>query len=439
MLSAIRLQRNCSALRRFVALSVLAAALWAGFALPVRAQDAKPGSGRLESIAVTGSAKFQSAQIAPATGMQPGDAITRDDIQKGADMLAALGLFSKVQYTFSTVPAGVRVVYEVADAPSFPVFFDNFPWFTDDELIASIKTSVRLFDGTTADQGSVLNDVSSVLGRQMVAHGVVTNVAHELVTLPGSGRQVMRFRAEGIAVDVQSVEFSDLLAGSDRGIQERLGDLVGKPFSRSAVELFEFEQVRPVYLAHALLHVKFGEPSAHVEGNKVVVRAPIDAGPAFTWGGIVWSGNTAIPSSELDKLEDLNSGGNADGMKIQATWENVRKAFEHLGYLDADLNPVPYFNDAAKRVTYEVKITEGPQYHMGNLVLTGLSMEGERRIRAGWKIAAGAVFDEAVYEQFVNTGVKQAFAGLPVHYERVGRFLQKDPANGKIDVMLDFQ
>jgi outer membrane protein insertion porin family len=396
---------------------------------------------RLDAVAVKGSVRFQSEQIAPATGLHPGDPVTRDDIQKGADALAALGLFSNVQYRFTTTAtSGVSVEYDVADAPAVPVLFDNFPWFSDDELIAAIKTSVHLFDGTVPDHGTIPDDVSSALSRHLVAHGISANVSHELVTLPASGRQVLRFRAEGTAVNVQTVEFSDALAGSDHGIQDRIADLVGKPFSRSAVELFEFEQVRPVYLVHGFLRVEFGEPSVHVEGtSKVVVHAPIDPGPAFNWAGVIWSGNTAIPTSELDNIVELSPGASADGMKIQSTWENARKAYEHLGYLDVVLDRVPHFDDTAKHVSYEVKVTEGPQYRMGNLVLTGLSLEGERRIRAAWKIPAGAVFDNMAYEEFVESRIKQAFAGLPVHYEKIGRFVQKDPAGAKVDVMLDFQ
>jgi len=84
-------------------------------------------------------------------------------------------------------------------------------------------------------------------------------------------------------------------------------------------------------------------------------------------------------------------------------------------------------------------VQEGLQYRMGKLVLTGLSIEGERRLKKAWSIAPGAVFDKSVYDDFVNTGIKAAFAGLPVHYEKVGKFLQLDPRNARVDVLLDFQ
>jgi len=104
-----------------------------------------------------------------------------------------------------------------------------------------------------------------------------------------------------------------------------------------------------------------------------------------------------------------------------------------------NVDPVPQFDENAKCVSYAASITEGPQYRMGTLVLTGLSPEGERRIRAGWRIAPGAVFDENAYDQFLDSGIKQAFAGLSVHYDRIGRFLQQDPKTGKVDVLIDFQ
>jgi hypothetical protein len=103
------------------------------------------------------------------------------------------------------------------------------------------------------------------------------------------------------------------------------------------------------------------------------------------------------------------------------------------------LNPTGQFDDQAKRVMYVVDVNEGPQYHMGNLVLTGLSVEGERRLKKAWSIAPGAVFDKSIYDDFVNTGIRAAFVGLPVHYDKIGKFLQLDPHNAKVDVLLDFQ
>jgi outer membrane protein assembly factor BamA len=173
--------------------------------------------------------------------------------------------------------------------------------------------------------------------------------------------------------------------------------------------------------------------------DEVLVVAPIDPGPAYTFGKITWGGNTVISSDELDKLVSLMPGQVANGNRIELIWEHVRNAYGKLGYLDVNLSPAPAYDDKSARVSYTVTITEGPQYRMGELLLTGLSLEGERRIRNSWNIARNSIFNAEMYDQFIESGIAQAFVGLPVHYNKIGHFLEKDPKTKSVEVMLDFQ
>jgi outer membrane protein insertion porin family len=409
-------------------------------------QNARPGTARLDSVLVAGSMRFTSEQIATAIGLHPGETVGREDLQGAADKLAALGLFTNIQYKFSTDLGGVKVTYQVSDVPALPVSFDNFPWLSDEELAAGLKSSGILFDGGAPLKGTILDAISSALEKLLDAHNVHARVSHEVVAHPFNNQSVQQFRVEDANLTVQKLDFSDPLAQNDRVVQERLPDLIGKPYSRSRVELFEFEQVRPAYLTRAYLKVRFGQPVAHFAATpanplsgQLTIAAPIDPGIQYVWSGVEWKGNDSMPAQDLNKFCALLSGDPADGNKIQSFWETARAAYAQLGYLDAALNPVPQFDDQAKRVTYAVQVTEGPQYRMGKLVLTGLSMEGERRLKKAWTIAPGAIFDKSIYDDFVNTGIAAAFIGLPVHYDKIGKFLQLDPQNAKVDVLLDFQ
>lgn len=409
-----------------------------------RAQSsAEAGSGKLASVRVAGSSRFHSDQIAPATGLKPGATVTKDDLQRGADRLAQLGPFAGVHYRYGDTDAGVVVEYQVTDAPAVPAWLDNFPWFTDAELISAVKSSVPLFDGAAPEHGTLLDDISDALQLALASRNVHTSVTHSLVTAPGGSEQVQQFRVDGANLNVASVEFGDPLARNDRAIQARLPDLVDHPYSRTAIELFEFEQVRPAYLAQGFLRVKFNLPGTSLVGSgpsaRVAVTIAVEPGSAFIWNGVTWSGNTVISSQELTALVTLKPGEPANEMKIEPIWESVRDAYAHRGYLEARVAPHAQFDDTAKRVSYTAAVSEGAQFRMGKLILTGLSIEGERRIRAAWKIEPGAVFDKDVYDEFISTGIKQAFVGLPFHYEKVGRFLQEDPAAGTVDVLLDFQ
>jgi outer membrane protein assembly factor BamA len=409
-------------------------------------QNVRSGTARLDSVVVAGSMRFTSEQIATTVGLHLGETVGREELQGAADKLAALGLFTNIQYKFSTVLGGVKVTYQVSDVPALPVAFDNFPWFSDEELSAGLKASGILFDGGAPSKGTVLDAMSAALEKLLDARNVHARVSHEVIAYPFNNQSVQEFRVENTDLTMQKVDFSDAVAQNDRVVQERLPDLIGKPYSRSRMELFEFEQVRPVYLARAYLKVQFGEPVAHFAANstnplsgQLIVAAPIDPGAAYAWAGVQWKGNDSIPAQDLNKFSALLPGDPADGNKIQSLWETARAAYAQLGFLDAGLNPVPRFDEPAKRVAYIVDVTEGPQYRMGKLVLTGLSIEGERRLKKAWSIAPGAVFDKSVYDDFVNTGIKAAFVGLPVHYDKLGKFLQLDPQSARVDVLLDFQ
>src|SRR5271163_324836 len=409
-------------------------------------QSARAGTARLDSVVVAGSLRFTSEQIAKAIGLHPGETVGREELQGAADKLAALGLFTNIQYKFATDLGGVKVTYQVSDVPPLPVTFDNFPWFSDEELSAGLKASGILFDGGAPSKGTVLDAMSEELEKLLDAHNVHARVSHEVIAHPFNNQSVQEFRVENTDLTIQKVDFSDPLAQNDRVVQERLPDLIGKPYSRSRVELFEFEQLRPIYLTRAYLNVQFGPPVAHFAANptnplsgQLIVTAPINVGVSYVWAGVEWKGNDSVPAQDLNKFSALLPGDPADGNKIQSIWETARAAYAQLGFLDAALNPTPQFDDQTKRVKYVVAVTEGPQYHMGKLVLTGLSIEGERRLKKAWNMAPGAVFDKSVYDDFVNTGIQAAFVRLPVHYDKIGKFLQLDPQNAKVDVLLDFQ
>lgn len=404
--------------------------------------DASP----LVSISATGSTKFSSEQIAAASGLHPGAKVSRDDIQAAANRLARLGPFTDVQYRFSAAGPGVKIEYQLADAPEIPIAFDSFPGLKDDELIAAVKKSVPLFDGMAPANGMILDEIGTAIENELAARGIHERVSHSVSLAGESGSQVQLFSAEGGDLNVSAIEFSDALANSDHAVMDSASDLLGKPFSRASIEIFELEDVRPVYLAHGFLRVQFGTPSAQRAGgekdatpDKVTVLAPVDRGPVYNWSGVTWKGNYAVPADALDDLIKLNTGDVADGMKIQAGIDGIHDVYSRRGFLDVKVEANPKFDDTAKNVSYSISIDEGPQYHMGNLILTGLSLDGEKKIRDAWKIPVGSVFDKTAYEDFVDLGIKRAFAGLPYRYEKIGRFLQENAQESKVDVMIDFQ
>jgi outer membrane protein assembly factor BamA len=403
-------------------------------------------SGPLANVTVTGSQRFKPDAIIAASGLRKGQTVHREDLQNAADRLIQSGEFADVKYRYQTDRDGVSIEFAVADGTVIPAYFDNFPWFTGEELSQALRLAVPLYDGRVPANGTAVDDVSDALGKMLESHKIGGSVTHRVLRAPDSEHLVQEFQLDGSELPVEAVFFTDPLADEDRAVHQSLSQLIGHPFSRYAIDTFVFEQVRPLYEASAHLRVKIGEPAARFTGDpsqplrkSVTVIVPIEPGPVYKWAGVTWSGNAAIPAADLNALIGLRDGEPADGVKLRAAWVHVSDEYARLGYLDAEVRPSLEFDDAKSRAAGKVSVVEGPQYHMGDLVLSGLSLDGERRIRAAWRIAPGSVFDGKYFDDFVNGGARTAFGTLPFTYAKVGHFLQKDPKTGKVDVLMDFE
>jgi outer membrane protein assembly factor BamA len=383
--------------------------------------------------------------------LKPGDPVDQEKLQAISDSLVHLGVFSQVNFRFTVTNRRATVNFELQDADAVPVMFENFPWFTDQELSDEIRQRVPLFDGSAPRDGTLLDDVTAALSAKLASRGIKANVEHTLVAEPSSDDMVMQFRQDGPSFVISSLTFGDPLAQNSEKLKDRVSDLVGKSFSRFAIELFENEQLRPIYLSTGQIGVKFGPPSIHFASGSdtdpqaastVGVQIPIAPGPIYHLSQINWTGNSAMDAAALSKLLAVKPGDLANGMQLAADWEQVELEYQHRGYLAVKVSPAAQFDDAKATVAYNVKIAEGPQYRMGQLVITGLSVDAERIVRNSWRLMPGQVFDNTYLEEMLSKLEKPTvaiFGDKPVHYEKMGHFLRTNPANHVTDVLLDFQ
>ena len=425
----------------YVSSAVLAACFLA-------AQTAPP-SFVVAEVHASGSHRYSDAQIAATTGLKPGDPVDNNELQAIADELAQLGVFSRVNYRFTAKDQRATINFELQDAAIVPVMFENFPWFTDQELSDEIRRAVPLFDGGAPTGGSLLDEITSALSVKLASRKIKANVEHTLIAQPSGDDMIMQFRQDGPSFTVSSVQFNDWMAQNSEKLHDRASDIVGKKFSRFAIEAFENEQVRPVYLSAGQLRVKFGAPVLQLSdasggdaSSTVVVQIPIAPGPVLHFSGAKWTGNIELDETALSRLVAVKAGDLADGLRLAAGWQQVELEYGHRGYLDAKVIPVPQFDETDSTVAYNVKITEGPQYSMGELVITGLSVDAERRLRNAWRLAPGEVFDKTFLDSTLAQLEKPTvaiFGELPVHYEKMGSWLRPNPQDHVVDVLIDFQ
>lgn len=437
---------------KHILISIAAALLVLFAALASRAQApaAPPApSSSIASIKVTGAQKFPAEQIVAASGLKTGDVVTAAQIQDATNRLSALGIFSSVSFRYTAKGTAINLEFQVQEAPTYPIAFDNFPWFTADSIGNAIRAQVGLFTGEAPGDGTMIDQISAVIENLLAAQKIKGAVTHQLVAAAAGQGMEMQFHLDGVPLRVQSVQFGDALASSSERLKDRISDLKGQSYSLLATEIFENEHLRPLYASKGYLRAQIGPPQTRLipdvndpKETGVDLTIPITPGAVYSWKGISWQGNVAVLASSLDELVELRPGDVADGNKIEDLWQRLESQYGKRGYLDVKVAEEPQFDDAAHQISYRVSITEGPQYRMGEMIITGLSLEAEKRLRQAWQIAPGQVFDDGYYESHVKILSKPSrdmFGDLPVHYNEFGHLLRPDASRHTVDVLLDFK
>jgi outer membrane protein assembly factor BamA len=419
----------------------------AGFPASAQAPDA--ATAPLREVHADGEKLLTEAQIIAITGLVTGTQIARNDLQTAADKLVQSGLFAKVGYNFQTKVAGILVTYHVQESPRIPVYFDNIPWFTDVELGDAIRNKLSFFDGTLPEAGAAVDQAGEAVKDLLSTRGLQVSLEHMVIANPIGEGNVQEIRIEGAVLQIAKLEFSDPALSASKAVQQHLSEILGKPYSRMTIDLFLSEAIKPIYLQQGFLRAKLGPPEVRVTGapnqklpSQVPVYVPVAPGAVYRWKEVHWAGNTLVSEFTLNALLGVKQGDIADGLQIEAAWDRARDEYAHRGYLEAKLDPLPSYDDQTHGVSYSVSIQEGPQFHFGKMVLTGISPAAERKLHAAWPFASGEIFDKAKFEELLaklQTHQEQVFGELPVHYENVGHWLQTDAGKNTVDVLLDFK
>jgi outer membrane protein assembly factor BamA len=417
--------------------------------LTSEAQTPPPATATLHETRTEGLKTLSEAQVIALSQLEKGSQVGKPELQAAADRLLQTGMFAKVNYSFQTRGDGLTVTFQLEEAPRVPIYYDNLPWFSDGELADAIRKKIPYFDGTLPEAGAAVDQVSDALKELLASRQLNVTVEHELLANPLAEGNVQAFRVDGGAFYIASVEFGDPAVAASHVVQQQLSEVQGKPFSRMTIDLFLSEQLRPLYLQQGFLRVKLGPPEVRLTGNpnqklpdQIPVFVPVSTGAVYHWKEAQWSGNSVLSSITLANEIGLKRGDVANGLQIESGWDRAREEYGHRGYLDARIDPVASYDDQAHTVSYAVSVTEGVQYHYNTMVLTGLSVAGEARLRQLWPTAPSAIFDKSLFESFLiklQTQPAEIFGELPVHYETVGHWLRTDPGKHVVDVLLDFK
>jgi hypothetical protein len=133
--------------------------------------------------------------------------------------------------------------------------------------------------------------------------------------------------------------------------------------------------------------------------HQFVITFDIDAGPRYRLGRITFKDNHAISDTKaMRDLFPIKDGDIFDRKAIAEGLENLRYAYEELGYVNFTSIPSPTFDDAKKLGVLEVDMDEGKKFYISSIDILG----ADPQVLKDLPLKPGQVYNLRLVDQFLR-------------------------------------
>jgi outer membrane protein assembly factor BamA len=381
----------------------------------------------LAAIHFEGLKNIEAAKAVALSGLQKGQAVKLQHLNEAAQRLLESGIFGQVKYRYKYRGDDLEATFVVEESrTSLPCYFDNFAWFSDDELHAAIRRDLPNFDGKATEGGEMVETIRKALERLLGENKLPGRVEAEMTNF-GSAHL---FKVDGARLPICAVNFAGVTAFEEAFLRGTLEELFTVDFSRAINALIARDKLIPLYRQKGYLKVRlqrlqgiFHKAADDKCRDKVTVLLPIEEGLSYQWNEPVWSGNQVLTPELLNRRLTLKPGEVADGLKIDKGIRQISEEYTERGYFGLQLQPQPQFDDAARTVTFRFTLHEGPQYNFGNLTLTGANATRGQKLKEQWATLEGKPYTSALlrkaFETAALSGRNVQITTAPEHEKRI--------------------
>jgi outer membrane protein assembly factor BamA len=374
---------------------------------------------KLISLKVTGTTRYTDKEILAASGLQIGQNAADGDFKEAVRRLGDSGLFSDVVYSYSSANAGTRLDLQLADTDNSKLVFatfENFVWFSDDQLRTALQRRVPLFQQLLPIAGNLPDRVSEALQAILTEKQFPGRVDFLRNAEESSGAQnAIVYRVEEVSIRIRSVEFPGASPEHATLLTTAARRLMGAEYGRSSLAAAAKSDLLPVYLQRGYLKAAFGPSDARVvpqpplaedaQGSadvQVDAIVPATPGKVYSTSSVDWKGASAITAGELAPHLHLPRGQPADAVRLLSDLENVGKLYRSRGYMTVQIKPDAQFDDDKSTVHYVLNVLEGDLYKMGELEIAGLDTQAKARMQEAWTLREGQPYNADYPKKFLD-------------------------------------
>ncbi|HSY37439.1 MAG TPA: hypothetical protein VK814_16925 [Acidobacteriaceae bacterium] len=404
----------------------------------------------ITSVTYKNPGPYTTPELAAVSGLEAGQLLTADSLGNAAHHLLDTGLFADATIDYTGTGKARGLVVDLKPIPLdklLPASFENFVWFTPDELTAGIHAHVPLYRGAASDAGTLPDDIQSALQQMLAAKGITATLSHTLLEPTNEHPlRVISFRIDQPSVRLTTVHLSMLApqgaaAALTPGLQQAVNLAPRHPFNEGlsglTLEDILLEPFRRAgYIQSSLDNLQRTVVPSPSDPNLFLVTytARIVTGDPWKISTISWTPTPLYSAADFDRDTKLHPGDLANDTALLNLEGLIADVYRSHGYLDIYVLPHPVPDAAAHTIAYTLEPIPGDIYHLHTVTPTGLSPEALQEFNTAWQMKSGDIYNPTYVKEFIhnNTALK--------HLSKYAGTFQAsaDPQTHLVDLTLTF-
>lgn len=398
-------------------------------------------------VSVSGVRFLDPDALLGISGLRKGQeiAVPGDDITNAVKKLWQQGLFSDVRVTVSNVTGDT--IYLDIDLKERPRLSSiRFKGLKNSEL-TDLNKKINMPVGSQLTS-FMLNNTKKILTDHFVDKGFLnTTVDFIQKDDPSQPNNVI------LTVEVdkkEKVKIADIsFIGNDnfseRQLRHKLKSTKMKTMNFFRASKFidgkykeDKEKLRTFYNDNGFKDFKIlGDSIYKVSDSRIGLMIKVDEGKQYFLRNINWVGNSVYRKEDLERVFNIKKGSVYDQSHIEdrlngssGAQDAVSSLYQDHGYLFSRLTPVEA-NVENDSVDLEIRIYEGEQAYLNNIIISGNTRTNEHVARRELYTLPGDLFSK---DKIIRS-IRQL--GVLGHFdpEKINPDVRPDPANGTVDLL----
>ncbi len=404
----------------------------------------------IAGITVSGAPNYDDSTVLGYAGLKTGDrmAIPGDDLTDAVKRLMRHGLFSQVQVKVLKT-AGDKAWIELALRTQPRISKVNYLGMKKSDR-DDIQEKLQLMKGNQITQ-NIVNRAEAIIRQHYKQKGYgnadVKITLHEDLSAPNemivdiAVNRHDKVKVHKIYLDGNEVLSDSKLKRTIKKTNEKNNIL--KLFSQKKFVESDYEDDLNRILEK---YNELGYRDARIVADSVVpydektvdVHIKLDEGHRYYIKDISWVGNTVYPPDMLAAYLDMKPGDvyNQKHMNKRLTEDDdaVSNLYMDNGYLFFDLVPIER-EVKGDSISLEMRVTEGPQARINNVIINGNDRLYEKVIRRELRVKPGQLFSKA---DLMRSAREIAQTG---HFNPENMDISPEPnqENGTVDILFDLE